>query len=648
MNQAKSIAIGVLTITAAIWAASNAFIPVPSNLHPEGIPGIPESLVTALEPYENARAAAFLDWHPSKREILVSTRFGDVPQVHLVSMPGGARTQLTFYPDRTLSAGFQPVSGESFIFSKDTGGAEFYQLYRFDLQSRKIAMITDGHSRNTDLKWSPDGKLLSFASTRRNGRDTDIYFGDPSLAKDGDTSWSRLLLQGEGGGWSPLGFSADGKILLAGDFHSVNETVLFAVDTQTGNRTQLTAEEHAYGSANLAPDGKGIYLTTDIDSDFNRLAYLDIASKAITILKPDLKWDVERVDLTLDGKRLAYVVNEDGYSTLHVWNTAVHKDELLPDLPHGVIATVKWHSNGEDLGFSLASAHSPSDVYSVNIATGKVERWTASETGGLNGDTLSEPALIHWNSFDGRQIAGFLYHPPGRFTGPRPVIIDIHGGPEGQFRPGFIGRNNFYIDELGIAMIYPNVRGSSGYGKTYLNLDNGLKREDSVKDIGALLDWIKTQPDLDASRIMVTGGSYGGYMTLASAFHFNDRLRCTVDVVGISSFLTFFEKTSPYRRDLRRVEYGDERNPAIHEFFTKISPIYHVNEITKPMFIVAGRNDPRVPVEEGQQMAAALKKSNIPAWLLIADDEGHGYSKKKNQDFQFAATVSFVKQYLLQ
>ncbi len=647
MQRLNSTSLGILSIGAVLWAASSTSIPVPSNLHPEGVPAIPESLVSTLEPYGNARSAALLDWHPTKREILVSTRFGDVPQVHLVSMPGGARTQLTFYSDRTTTADFQPGSAESFIFSKDTGGAEFYQMYRFNVRSRQITMITDGKSRNTGLKWSPDGKLISFTSTRRNGRDTDIYVGNPSSAKDKDTDWARLVVQGEGGGWSPLGFSGDGKILLVGNYHSVNDTVLFAVDTQSGQRTQLTFGKHAYASANLTPDGKGIYLATDVDSDFKRLAYMDIGSKKLSILKPDLKWDVEYVDLSKDGKRLAYVVNEDGYSALHVWNTGEQKDEALPDLPRGVIGRVRWHSNGVDLGFTLSSSHSPSDVYSVNVSTGKIDRWTASETGGLNAEAFSEAQLIHWNSFDQRRISGFLYPPPNRFTGPRPVIIDIHGGPEGQSRPGFLGRNNFYINELGVALIYPNVRGSAGYGKTYLNLDNRLNREDSVKDIGALLDWIKTQPNLDASRVMVTGGSYGGYMTLASAFHFNDRLRCTVDVVGISNFLTFFERTSPYRRDLRRVEYGDERDPEIHQLFLRISPIFHVNEITKPMFIVAGRNDPRVPVQEGQQMAAALTKRNVPVWLLIADDEGHGYSKKKNQDFQFAATVTFVKEYLL-
>jgi dipeptidyl aminopeptidase/acylaminoacyl peptidase len=377
------------------------------------------------------------------------------------------------------------------------------------------------------------------------------------------------------------------------------------------------------------------------------VAFLDVTTKELTFLRPGQKWDAGELSLSEDGKRLAYVLNEDGFSRLVVTDTETKQDMTVPAVPCGVISGLRWHHSGRNLGFSLSAARQPSDVYSIDVEKGTLDRWTESETGGLNAQTFSEPELIHWKSFDGRMISGFLYLPSKRFAGPRPVIVNIHGGPEGQSLPSFIGRNNYYISELGVAMIYPNVRGSSGYGKTFLALDNGLKREDSVKDIGALLDWIAGDPRMDAKRILVTGGSYGGYMTLASAFHFNDRLCCTVDVVGISNFVSFFERTSPYRRDLRRVEYGDERDPKIREFFEKIAPLNHASEISKPMFIVAGRNDPRVPAHEGEQMAAAIRKNGAPVWYLIADDEGHGFAKRKNQDYQFAATVMFVKEFLL-
>jgi dipeptidyl aminopeptidase/acylaminoacyl peptidase len=595
-----------------------------------------------LDHYNNIRAASLLDWHPTKREMLISTRFADVPQIHRVGMPGGARTQLTFFPDRTGSAQYRPGSGDAFVFSKDTGGGEFYQLYKFDIRSSAIALLTDGQSRNTSQLWSRDGSLLAYSSTLRNGRDTDIYVMSPD-----DPHGARKVLEVEGGGWFAGAWSPDGQKIVVEDRRSVHDSSLYLVDVATGAKQPLTREEGSYGNVQFATNGKGLYITTDRGSEFERVAFLDLATRELRFLRPGQKWDAEELSLSEDGKRLAYVLNEDGFSRLVVIDTGTGQDMTMPTMPRGVISGLRWHRNGRDLGFTLSTARQPADVYSINVEKGTIDRWTESETGGLNAQTFSEPELIHWKSFDGRMISGFLYLPPKRFAGPRPVIVNIHGGPEGQSLPSFIGRNNYYISELGAAMIYPNVRGSSGYGKTFLALDNGLKREDSVKDIGALLDWIAGDSRLAAKRVLVTGGSYGGYMTLASAFHFNDRLCCTVDVVGISNFVSFFERTSPYRRDLRRVEYGDERDPKIREFFQKIAPLNHASEISKPMFIVAGRNDPRVPANEGEQMAAAIRKNGAPVWYLIADDEGHGFAKKKNQDYQFAATVMFVKEFLL-
>ena len=263
-------------------------------------------------------------------------------------------------------------------------------------------------------------------------------------------------------------------------------------------------------------------------------------------------------------------------------------------------------------------------------------------------DAFPEAELVKWKSFDGQEISGFLYRPPAaKFPGKRPVLVVIHGGPEGQSQPVFLGRGNYYLNELGIALIYPNVRGSTGYGKTFSLLDNGFKREDTYKDINALFDWIGAQSDLDASRICVTGGSYGGHMTLAISTFYSDRIKCSVDIVGMSNLVTFLEHTEAYRRDLRRVEYGDERDAKMREFLEKIAPMNHVDQIKKPMLVVAGKNDPRVPVSESVQIVAALKKEGTPVWYLMATDEGHGYRKKVNQDFQFYATVEFLKQYLL-
>jgi dipeptidyl aminopeptidase/acylaminoacyl peptidase len=227
------------------------------------------------------------------------------------------------------------------------------------------------------------------------------------------------------------------------------------------------------------------------------------------------------------------------------------------------------------------------------------------------------------------------------------VIVSIHGGPESQSRPTFQARNNYYLNELGVALVVPNVRGSDGHGKTFLTLDNGFKREDAVRDIGAVLDWIGKDGRLDRGRVAVMGGSYGGYMTLASMVHYSARLRCGVDVVGISSFVTFLKSTQEYRRDLRRAEYGDERDEKMLEHLERISPLTNVKKITKPLLVVQGRNDPRVPVTEAEQMVKALRESGVPVWYLMARDEGHGFNKKRNVDYQFLSTILFFKEHLL-
>lgn len=634
----------MLAILSALILCGDAIVPVPSNLKAEGIPPIPASLMEKLNRYSEARTAFLLDWHPVRREILISTRFGEVPQIHRVAMPGGARTQLTFFPDRVGGGRFDPRGGEAILFSKDVGGAEFFQIFRQDLKTGDIALLTDGKSRNTGLVWSPSGRRIVYSSTRRNGKDTDLYVADPS-----DPASTRLLLEVEGGGWSAVDWSPDETRLTVVEFRSVNDTSLYLVDAATGNKELLTppGEKAAYTGGYFDKDGKGIYLATDRDAEFLRLAYMDLATRKIEVLRGDLDWDVDDIALSRDGRRLAYTVNEEGISKLHVMDTATRKHLALPAVPVGVIGGLRWHDNSRELGFTLSSARSPADVYSLDVETGKFERWTFSETGGLNPESFSEPELIRWKSFDGRMISGFLYRPPAKFQGPRPVIIKIHGGPEAQYRPGFLGADNYFLNELGVAIIQPNVRGSAGYGKTFLQLDNGMKREDAVKDIGALLDWIRARPDLDKDRIMVTGGSYGGYMTLAVMTHYSDRVRCGLDVVGISNFVTFLERTEAYRRDLRRAEYGDERDPKMREFLLKISPLTNAHRITRPMFIVQGKNDPRVPASESEQMVAAIRNNRVPVWYLLAEDEGHGFTKKKNRDIQLAATVLFVEQHLL-
>ena len=633
-----------LLLLAPVRAQDSAIAPA-ENLIVDGVPKIQASLAETAGRYASYRSASLADWHPTKREMLIATRFGDTPQLHLLKMPGGERQQLTFFADSVGGGRFHPNGGDYILFAKDIGGGEWYQLYRYDLATGDVTLLTDGKSRNLPGPWSSSGDQIAYMATRRTGKDTDLWVRNPS-----DPKSDHLLTQLAGGGWQPLDWSPDDKKILLEEELSINESYLWLVDSTTGEKTELTprntTEKVSYGEGRFSKDGKGIYVTTDKESEFHRLEYLDLTTKQPQYLTTNVPWDVESFDVTHDGKMIAFLTNEDGVSVLHVMSTSTKKEMPLPKLPTGVVGSLRWHENGHELGFSLNNGRGPGDVYSLDVATGKVERWTASETA-VKTDAFPQAELVKWKSFDGKMISGFLYKPAAKFTGKRPVLVVIHGGPEGQSQPTFLGRSKYLLNELGIALIYPNVRGSTGYGKTFSLLDNGFKRDDTYKDINALFDWIATQPGLDADRVAVTGGSYGGHMTLAVSTFYGDRIRCSVDIVGMSNLVTFLEHTEAYRRDLRRVEYGDERDPKMREFLEKIAPMNNIEKIKKPMFVIAGKNDPRVPVSESQQIADALKKQGTPVWLLIAKDEGHGYRKKPNQDFQFYATVEFLQEYLL-
>lgn len=627
-------------------SAQEAVLPVADNLVVENIPALPASYATEVRNYTEARSASFITWHPLRREILISTRFANSNQLHYVKMPRGDRSQLTFFDEPISSASFEPVKGDYLIFSKDKGGDEFSQLYRYDLADKKITLLTDGkRSQNGGVEWSTKGDQIAYTSTRRNGKDRDIYMMAPA-----DPASDKKIIENEGGGWRVSDWSPDDTKMLIMEGISVNETRIYLADASTGIKTRLLPEKDErtnYEALSFSNDGKGIYLVTNKESEFNRLAFFEISTKKLTFLSSPIPWDVEEASLSRDGSRLAFVTNENGLSKLYLLNTKNNQYTTGPELPTGLINNVRWTSDSKTLGFSVLTYNASADVYEFNTDTNQLTRWTESELGGMDVTGLRQPRLITWKTFDQKTISGYLYQASSKFQGKRPVIISIHGGPEGQARPNFVGRMNYFINELGISIIFPNVRGSTGYGKTFVDLDNGLKREESVKDIGSLLDWVGNQSELDASRVLVMGGSYGGYMTLAVSFLFSDKIRCAIDVVGISNFNTFMKNTESYRRDLRRVEYGDERDPKIAAFFEKTAPLNNTDKIKKPLFIVQGGNDPRVPYTESIQMKEKIKQNGGTVWFLMAKDEGHGFRKKGNQDFQFYATIAFIRQFLL-
>ncbi len=451
--------------------------------------------------------------------------------------------------------------------------------------------------------------------------------------------------------WEELHFSPDDRRLLLSHYKSSSESELWQLDLATGEKTQLMPRPGqraaSYWNSAYTPDGKGVVFTTDAAGEFHQLVHYDLATGSATVMSAHIPWDVADVVMNRKTGVIAIVTNEAGRGVLRLFDSTKKRELPKPSLPEGLVSRIDWHDNGVDLGFNLQSARNPGDAYSLDAKTGVVTRWTETKVDGIDTATFREPEAIGWKSFDGLSITGFLYRPPTTHTGRRPVIINAHGGPEGQSRPGFLGRAHYFIEDLGVAMIFPNIRGSSGFGRTFLSLDDGVKREDSIRDIGALLDWIAAQPDLDPKRVMILGGSYGGYVTLAVATLYPDRIAGAIDVVGISNFVSFLERTETYRRDIRRAEYGDERDPQMRAFLEKISPLTNADRITKPLFVIQGKNDPRVPWQEADQIVTKARANKSPVWYLLADDEGHGFAKKSNVDFQFYAMIRFAEEVLL-
>ncbi|KAB7648528.1 S9 family peptidase [Polymorphobacter fuscus] len=614
---------------------------LPAAITAEGIPAIPAALAAQIRPYLEYRSAQFQDWDPQSRAMLVTTRFGGAAQVHRVSAPGSDRAQLSFEGEPIASARFSP-DGKTILVTKDVGGGEFFQLYT--LAEGRLTLLTDGKSRNTGATWSRDGRRVGYTSTRRNGADGDLWLIDPA-----DPKSDRMVAQMQGGGWSFADFHPDGKTALVSKRSSIERSDLYAIDLASGRLTPLTPANAtaSYQNARYAPDGT-IYVTSDVNSDVQRLGTLDARRGFRPLGTATPKWDVEDFDLAPDASFIAAVSNEAGSSVLRLIAPATGAVLGTAKLPAGVITGLKVAPWGS-IGFSLASATSPADAWSLDPNSLATTRWTMSETGGLDASKNREPELITVKSFDGLPVSGFLYSPdPARFPGKRPLIIDIHGGPESQTRPGYLGRTNYLINEKGIAVFYPNVRGSSGYGKRFAGLDNGpSKREDSVKDIGAFLDALTARPDIDATRVAETGGSYGGYMCYATAIKYGDRLKGAICARPISNFVTLLENTESYRRELRRVEYGDERVPAQRAKLMAISPLTHVKDIKIPLVVVTGSNDPRVKPSESIQMVDAVRAGGGQAWHLIAANEGHGYQKKENQDYEFLTRLVFWDRTLL-
>ncbi|HEV7224147.1 MAG TPA: prolyl oligopeptidase family serine peptidase [Pirellulales bacterium] len=622
----------------------------PPAIATEDVPAVPPELAERLRQYQNTRSAAFAGWAPDGRGVLVQTRFGNSVQLHRVYEPGGRREQVTFF-DEPAGGRFIPEAHDgSLLVTMSRGGSENNQVYYLDQSAYRTTLLTDGKSRNDLGPVRRDGRQMIVHSNRRNGRDTDLYRADCRQAGS-----LELLMETKGEFWQAADWSLDGKQLLLARYVSINESypALFDLAAKKLAPIDLPAEgPAAVGDLGFSPDGRSAYLTTDARGEFLELAKLDLKSKEYSWPAGDLRWDVS--DLEVDPKtgRVAYTTNEDGASALYLLEGDRPRKLVVP---LGIVANLDFSPDGAQLGFTLARPEAPAEAYSIELGSDKHDgdkddqlvRWTYSEVGGLDPESFVKPEHIQFRSFDGRQIPGYCFRPRGASPKrPAAVLVRIHGGPESQFRPFFSGTTQFEVNELGLAVVYPNVRGSAGYGKTYLKLDNAEKREDSVKDIGALLGWIAQQPELDAQRVAVTGGSYGGFMVLSSLTHYPERIKAGIDIVGIANFVTFLERTSPYRQDLRRAEYGDERDPKMREVFERINPSSSADTIRSALLVAHGRNDPRVPFFEAEQIAAKVRAAGRQVWTVYADNEGHGFGKKDNRDYITAVEMMFLEKYL--
>ena len=617
------------------------------NLILEDIPPIPESIKSDLVQYQNVRSGAFRGFDQTGKNIFISTRFGNVSQLHNVKQPGGARNQITYFDEPIGSVSRQP-KGHLITFTMDSGGSENDQIYILNPLDGTSRMVSDGKSRNGGPLWDKSGQRIAFQSNRRNGKSNDVWV----MSADGSNAPEIVLESPDGTWWGAVDWSNDGQQLLIQNYIQITNSKVFLVDLKTKEKTLILGET-IKSSANTAlsfdKNNEGVFFITDQFSQFNQLAYKNLTTQKIEVITDNIGWDIDGFAISMDGKKAAFSVNENGLSSLYLLNTKTKKYRKVNSIPIGLIGGMEFTEDAKSLGLTINTSQTPSDSYVLKLQSsplqyGELERWTYSEVGGLDTSKFVSPELISYRSFDGREIPAFVYAKKSEKL--LPVIILIHGGPEGQIRPSFNSTIQLWIDTLGAAVITPNVRGSDGYGKEYLGLDDGYKREDSVKDIGALLDWIEQQPSLDSSRVAVYGGSYGGYMVLASSVHYSDRLKAAVEIVGISNFVTFLQNTKDYRRDLRRVEYGDERDPNMRKFLEKISPNNDVKKITVPMFVAQGENDPRVPVTESEQIVESLRNENKIVWYMNALNEGHGYSKKENRDIYQQAVILFLQQYL--
>ena len=579
--------------------------------------------------YLKVRGAYGVSWSPGGRRVSFLTDITGVPQVWEVSVEGGWPDQLTFHEERVMGAHYSPVE-DRLMFSMDIGGNERAQLFLLDClagDERNLTRAPD--AIHYPGGFSPGGDRIAFTATRRNGTDFDVYVqeldGEPALVWE--VSGYHTVAD-----WGP-----DGSYLIISRQHSNLDNDLYKLDLETRETRLLTPHEGEarFSSVNVTSGGESIYLATDRDGDFLRLARLDLATLDLEYLTPDDR-DVESVELSENGRYLAAARNVDGYSDFMLFNGRGRRMPT-PEMPSGMVGGFSFSPDSTKLAFTLTGPDRNPDIWVLDLPESEPRRLTRSSTAGIPRSTFQRPEVVRYPSFDGREIPALFYEPERENA---PVIVNVHGGPESQSRPGFAPVTQYFLDQ-GYAIFAPNVRGSTGYGKSYTRLDDVELRMDSVKDLAHAAHWLRNRGH---ERVAVMGGSYGGFMVLAALTEYPELWSAGVDIVGIANMVTFLENTGSYRRALREPEYGSlEKN---REFLESISPIHKAGSITAPLMVIHGKNDPRVPVGEAEQIVERVRENGGAVEYLLYEDEGHGLAKLKNRLDAYPKIAAFLDKHM--
>jgi dipeptidyl aminopeptidase/acylaminoacyl peptidase len=622
----------------------------PANVRIQDMPPMPQSILDGIARYGQFRRAQMIGWHPTKRQVLITTTFQrGVWQLHYVDGPGRDRRQLTWY-DRgvqpTVTANFDPADANTLVFPYDFV-SENRSLYAYNMTTGETSLVVDAKIRYNPV-WSHQGKWIAYDSAERNGRDTDLYVVQPA-----DSKTKRRIAE-LSGAWSPHDWSPDGKSLVVNEIVSNGESYLWIVNVQTGDKRALTdrnGEKAFWVSARFSGDGKKVYSVSDRQGGDFRVWRCDLGTGVWSAVTPEGEFvDIgagTSIELSSDGALLALPVDKGTYTELQVMDLTTLKPRTLPPMPKGTVSQIRWRPGSREVALTLATGTEPEDVYSLDTSLGTMMRWTTSESTFNAAGSLPPAQVIEWKSFDGRPLSAILYRPSTKFVGPRPVMITLHGGPEDRDRISYRGRSNLLLNELGIAILDPNVRGSSGYGRAFAQLDDGIRRGDAVKDVGSLLDWIASRPDLDKDRVVLLGASYGGWLALEAGIEYNARIRGIIEGAGITNLVTFLEQTDPRRQDNRRQEYGDERDPQMRQFLLSMSPITRAAEMKKPTLILHPGKDARVPVAQAQEMVKALKANNATVWYLEWPDANHENLPAVGGDYLLATWAWFFQNFVL-